>query len=133
MTHITARRVVVALDCPDARQLADFYATMLGWTVHSDAEYPDWVDVLPPTGSAGGPTGGLALGFQTVPDFLSPTWPEGPIPQQEHLDFYVDSIADAEPTVLDAGARRHEVQPSPDGRFVVYLDPVGHPFCLCTE
>ena len=37
------------------------------------------------------------------------------------------------PPVLAAGARRHEHQPSPDGRFVVYLDPVGHPFCLCEE
>uniref|UniRef100_UPI00351DA000 VOC family protein n=1 Tax=Dietzia cercidiphylli TaxID=498199 RepID=UPI00351DA000 len=37
------------------------------------------------------------------------------------------------PAVLAAGARRHEQQPSPDGRFVVYLDPVGHPFCLCEE
>ena len=42
-------------------------------------------------------------------------------------------IADSEPAVLAAGARRHEHQPSPDGRFVVYLDPVGHPFCLCEE
>lgn len=129
MTQITARRVVAALDCPDARALADFYASMLGWRVHSDAAYPDWVDVLPPEGKPGA----VALGFQTVPDFRPPTWPAGPVPQQIHLDFYVDSIADAEPAVLAAGAQRHANQPSPDGRFVVYLDPVGHPFCLCVD
>ena len=44
---------------------------------------------------------------------------------------YSDSIADSEPAVLAAGACRHDHQPSPDGRFVVYLDTVGHPFCLC--
>lgn len=129
MAHITTRRVVVALDCPDARQLAEFYATMLEWRIHDDPAYTDWVDVVPPEGTPGG----LALGFQTIPDFRPPTWPEGAIPQQTHLDFYVDSIAESEPAVVAAGARRHEVQPSPDGRFVVYLDPVGHPFCLCTE
>lgn len=32
-----------------------------------------------------------------------------------------------------AGARRHDHQPSPDGRFVVCLDPVRHPFCLREE
>ena len=66
-------------------------------------------------------------------DFRAPTWPDGSVPMQVHLDFYVSSIADSEPAVLAAGARRHDHQPSPDGRFVVYLDPVGHPFCLCEE
>ena len=94
-----------------------------------DGDYPDWVDVLPPEGKPGA----VALACQTVPDFRAPTWPEGPVPTQVHLDFYVDSIADSEPAVLAAGARRHEHQPSPDGRFVVYLDPAGHPFCLCEE
>ena len=129
MAGITARRVVVALDCPDARELAEFYAAMLGWRIRDDVEYPDWVDVLPPEGEPGT----IALACQTVPDFRAPTWPEGPVPTQVHLDFYVASIADFEPAVLAAGARRHEHQPSPDGRFVVYLDPVGHPFCLCEE
>ena len=134
MAGISARRLVVALDCPDARELAEFYAAMLGWRVVADEEDPRWVDVVPPEGDRGP----MALACQSVPDFRAPTWPGGPVPAQVHLDFYVDSIADAEPAVLAAGARRHDhqpspVQPSPDGRFVVYLDPVGHPFCLCME
>ena len=38
-----------------------------------------------------------------------------------------------EPAVLALGARRHDVQPgeSDGDTFRVYLDPVGHPFCLC--
>lgn len=129
MTHISARRVVVALDCSDARELAEFYATMLGWRIHDDPAYDGWVDVLPPEGE----DRALALGFQTVPDFRPPTWPEGEVPQQIHQDFYVGSIAEAEPAVLAAGGRRHEVQYSEEGLFVVSLDPVGHPFCLCVE
>ena len=39
-------------------------------------------------------------------------------------------VAAAEPTVVAAGARVHHHQPSKDGSFRVYLDPVGHPFCL---
>ena len=128
MAGISARHVVVALDCPNARELAEFYASMLGWRLH-DGGNPDWVDVLPPEGESGA----LALACQTVPDFRAPTWPGGPVPTQVHLDFHVNSIADAEPTALAAGARRHDHQPSLDGRFVVYLDPVGHPFCLCEE
>ena len=129
MAGISARRVVVALDCPNAREAAEFYASMLGWRIHGGAENPDLVDVLPPEGESGA----LALACQTVPDFRAPTWPGGPVPTQVHRDFYVDSIADSEPSVLAAGARRHDHQPSLDGRFVVYLDPVGHPFCLCEE
>lgn len=129
MTGIAPRRVTVALDCPDAAALAGFYAALLGWRVSTEEPDPDWVDVLPPEGESGAVT----LGFQTVPDFRAPTWPDGPVPQQAHLDFYVDSVADSEPAALAAGARRHDHQPSPDGRFVVYLDPVGHPFCLCQD
>ncbi|MEW1938023.1 VOC family protein [Dietzia maris] len=129
MAGIIARRVVVALDCPDARELAEFYAAMLGWRIRDDADYPDWVDVLPPEGAPDA----IALACQSVPDYRAPTWPDGPVPTQVHLDFYVDSIVDSEPAVLAAGARRHEHQPSPGGWFVVYLDSVGHPFCLCEE
>ncbi|WP_314035686.1 VOC family protein [Dietzia sp. CH92] len=121
MAGITTRRVVVALDCPDARQLAEFYASMLGWRIRDEAEYLVWVDVLPPDGEPGA----FALACQSVPDFRAPTWPDGPIPTQVHLDFYVESIGEAEPAVLAAGARRHGHKPSLDGRFVVYLDPVG--------
>jgi predicted enzyme related to lactoylglutathione lyase len=54
----------------------------------------------------------------------------GEHPQQFHLDFSVGDIAAAEPRVLALGARVHDHQPSQNGGFRVYLDPVGHPFCL---
>jgi len=67
MAGITARRVVVALDCSNARVLAEFYASMLGWRISDGGENPDWVDILPPEGESGA----LALACQTVLDFLN--------------------------------------------------------------
>ena len=73
----------------------------------------------------------MSLAFQRVEDYQPPTWPEGPRPQQFHLDLAVPDIDEAEPAVLAAGATVHEHQPSESGSFRVYLDPAGHPFCLC--
>lgn len=130
---VRTNRFVYAIDCPDAVQLAEFYAGLLGWTMKlpepgdPDANLPEWVSVVPPDGA---PVG-FSLGLQRIEDYRAPTWPEGPIPQQAHLDLWVDSIPEAERTALELGATRHSVQPSDDGGFVVFLDPVGHPFCLC--
>lgn len=76
------------------------------------------------------PDGRTTLAFQTIDDFVTPTWPGGSHPQQLHLDLSVDDIDAATPRVLELGARLHEHQPSTDGGFRVFLDPVGHPFCL---
>lgn len=124
---IRTKKHVFALDCPDAMALAEFYARLLGWRTRSWPEYPGWVDVLPPEGEHGG----IALGCQQIEDYRPPQWPDGAIPQQAHLDFYVDSIAEAAPLAEAAGATKHAHQPSDDGAFMVFLDPVGHPFCLC--
>ena len=122
---------LVVLDCPDARALAAFYADVLGWEVE-DGSDDDWVTLVPPSGvaSSGRPAGSPALAFQRIDDFVTPTWPGGEHPQQFHLDLQVADLAEGERQVLEAGARRHDVQPSQAGSFVVYLDPAGHPFCL---
>jgi hypothetical protein len=41
----------------------------------------------------------------------------------------VDDLDAAEAAVLELGATRHERQPGTT--FRVFLDPAGHPFCLC--
>jgi Glyoxalase-like domain len=46
-----------------------------------------------------------------------------------HLDVIVDDLDAAEAAVTELGATRHEHQPSTS--FRVFLDPAGHPFCLC--
>lgn len=126
---IQTKKYVFAIDCPDAPALAKFYERLLGWRTHSAEEYPSWIDVLPPEGE----DRGFAIGCQQVENYRAPDWPEGPLPQQNHLDFTVSSVAEAAPLAEAAGATRHPYQPSEDGKFIVFLDPAGHPFCLCEE
>ena len=123
---------LVVLDCPDAWALARFYAEILGWAIE-DGSDDEWVTLVPPGGgvSPDRPDGRVSLAFQRVEGHRAPTWPEGPRPQQFHLDFAGPDIDAAEPAVLAAGATVAEVQPSETGSFRVYLDPAGHPFCLC--
>ena len=109
-----------ALDCPDARELAAFYADITGGRVifENDA----WATVDGPGGR---------IDFQTVPGYTPPAWPDPTSSIQMHLDFYVEDLAATEARVLAAGARKFEFQPNSDHCFV-FADPVGHPFCLST-
>jgi len=120
-----ARFRTVVLDCPDPGALAGFYRELLGGRIThvSDA----WIVLEPEPGPR--------MAFQLAEDFVAPTWPDPERPQQLHLDVTVDDIAVAEPAVLAIGATRHEVQPGEDDddTFRVYLDPAGHPFCLCWD
>lgn len=135
MSDNTALRPVldlVVLDCPDALELARFYSTVLGWELE-DGSDRDWSTLVPPGGgvSPDRPDGRASLAFQRIDDFVAPTWPGGAHPQQFHLDFTVLDIDETEPLVLRAGATVHDHQPSDNGGFRVYVDPAGHPFCLC--
>ena len=123
---------LTVLDCPDALQLATFYAKLLNWRVEEGSD-SDWAELTPPRGRRGpdDPDGEATLAFQKVADFRRPTWPDGDHPQQFHLDLSVTDIDAAEPRALALGATVHEHQPSASGSFRVYLDPAGHPFCLC--
>lgn len=118
-----AREPVFVFDCPDAGALARFYAAVLdAETVRVDDD-GSWAEIAPP--------GSSPICFQRVDDYRAPEWPGQEHPQQLHLDVVVDDIPTAEPQVLELGATLHEQQPSEDGGFRVYLDPAGHPFCLC--
>jgi catechol-2,3-dioxygenase len=83
----------VALDCPDARKLAAFYAEIIGGTVAYADE--DWAVVKGPGGR---------LDFQTAPGHQPPAWPDPSSSMQMHLDFDVDDADAAEARVLAAGA-----------------------------
>lgn len=106
------------LDCPDPVALAEFYAALLGGDIVDEGE---WVDLRSPDWGV--------LGFQRVGDYSPPQWPGQDHPQQMHLDVSVDDLDVAEAAVLAAGATKHEHQPGTS--FRVFLDPAGHPFCLC--
>ncbi|GAB7035558.1 VOC family protein [Streptomyces sp. NPDC021749] len=111
----------IALDCPDAHQLAGFYGRLLGWDV--TASEPDWVLLRCPDGGTG-------LSLQSEPGYRPPVWPELPGKQQKmlHLDIRVDDLDEAERYAVALGADRATYQPHDDVR--VLYDPAGHPFCL---
>jgi hypothetical protein len=71
------------------------------------------------------------LAFQHVDDYRAPEWPTQNVPQQYHLDFDVPALDEGERKVLALGATKAEFQPGTT--FRVFLDPAGHPFCLCVE
>jgi catechol-2,3-dioxygenase len=122
MSGIATLRAVV-LDCPDPHGLAAFYRELVGGEItHAD---DDWVSLRD--------GGDVKLSFQLAPDYQPPVWPSADRPQQFHIDVTVDDLAAAEAKVLALGARRHEVQPPDEAEWRVYLDPAGHPFCLCWD
>jgi hypothetical protein len=110
------------LDAPDPRALARFYCGLLGFEVRADE--PEWVSI----GPSGG--GGPRLSFQYEPLFQRPTWPSRADAQQMmlHLDIEVRDLDAAGAHAERLGATLAELQPQKDVR--VWLDPVGHPFCL---
>ncbi len=128
---------VVALDTDEPRRLADFYATLLGWEMTRADD--DWVEIHPgpssgdeATGSAAISTGlsGAGLAFQLVIDYVPPTWPTQSVPQQFHLDLDVADLDEGEAFACGLGAQR-VANAGIEGRFRVFRDPSGHPFCLC--
>jgi catechol-2,3-dioxygenase len=125
MAAISRMRAVV-LDCPDPRALAEFYRRLVGGEItYAD---DDWVNLR--DGAE------VVLSFQRSPDYEAPIWPDGAgRGQQFHIDVTVDNVDEAEQQILALGATRHEVQPGivEDANWRVYLDPVGHPFCLCWD
>jgi hypothetical protein len=122
-----------AIDCSDPINLANFYSSITGLKVDITTENTDsnivWVELKDNQGIP-------KLAFQKVANYKAPTWPEGPIPQQLHLDFAVKNLDETEIELLKIGAVKTEFQPgSPktndySTEFRVYLDPEGHPFCI---
>lgn len=110
----------VVLDCPEPRALAKFYGDLTGWSLR-DGSDDEWVTLDTPWE--------VTLDFQRVDDYVAPAWPGTQPPQQFHLDLDVPDLDEGEAAVLAIGATKAEHQPGET--FRVFLDPVGHPFCLC--
>lgn len=116
----TARFPTVVIDCPDPALLAAFYGALLDWEVEVRA---DGADVRADYGQC--------ITFQRVDGFVRPEWPNQRVPQQMHLDMIVDDLDSGEQAVLGLGATKADHQPGTS--FRVFLDPAGHPFCLCVS
>ena len=115
-----ARFPSIVIDCPDPGALARFYGAMLAWKVDVSS---DWAEVRADYGQC--------ISFQQVEAYTPPEWPDQKVPQQMHLDVIVDDLDAGEAAVLDLGATKHDHQPGTS--FRVFLDPAGHPFCLCVD
>jgi catechol 2,3-dioxygenase-like lactoylglutathione lyase family enzyme len=126
------RLTSVTIGAPDPRELAAFYARLLGWTVTaSDPARPGyppedgWAQVRPPAGEEG-----PRLNFEYEAEFTRPVWPSVAGEQHitEHLDIAVTDLDSSVAWALEQGAALADYQPQDDVR--VLLDPAGHPFCL---
>ncbi|WP_309114383.1 VOC family protein [Saccharothrix sp.] len=115
-----ARFPTLVIDCPDPAALARFYGAVLDWRVEISA---DWAEVCAEYGHR--------ICYQRVDGYTPPAWPSQEQPQQMHLDVTVDDLDAAEAAVLELGASKHPHQPGES--FRVFLDPAGHPFCLCVS
>ena len=118
-----AKLTTVVLDCPDPLASARFYAEVTGWEIRpgDSLETDEWIQLAAPAGAE--------IAFQRATGNRPPQWPSDEHPQQLHLDFKVADLDEGERQVLALGARKAEVQPGTS--FRVFLDPAGHPFCLC--
>ncbi|MGC4758156.1 VOC family protein [Micromonospora trifolii] len=115
----SADLAMVNLDSSDPAGHAAFYHEALGWEVtHSQPEY------------AMIRSGGVSIGFGLVEGYRPPSWPDQTGDKRYHLDLYVDDLASAEEKFVAAGASKPAFQPGGE-RWVVLLDPIGQPFCIC--
>jgi hypothetical protein len=81
-----ARLGGISIDCAAPRTLAAFYHELTGWPVSYDSDDYVALDTGADTGTSGHP---LGVDFQRVADYQPLAWPDGNLPAQAHLDFYV--------------------------------------------
>ncbi|AYG04936.1 VOC family protein [Gryllotalpicola protaetiae] len=114
--HPSLSIVAISLDCADHDELAGFYAGLLDGAVIWRTESAAAVRIGP-----------FALIAQRVDPYARPTWPGASV---VHLDISCPDIRLEDQTdfAVAQGATIAGFQPDP--RWVVMLDPAGHPFCL---
>ena len=122
-----ARLRTVVLDCPDPLALAEFYRSLIGGEVDPRRGRARLGRVR----ARAGATLRLPAGGRLRPAHLARRRPAAAVPHRPDRRRHRGGRARG----AGAGGARHEVQPGEaDGdTFRVYLDPVGHPFCLCWD
>jgi catechol-2,3-dioxygenase len=115
-----ARLAAVSLDCSDPKALAAFYQALLDLDTLFESD-----EFVALKGA------GILMTMQRVDDHQMPSWPDAAVPKQIHLELAVDDLDAAEVAAQAIGARKAELQPSPEV-WRVLIDPAGHPFCVTT-
>ncbi len=121
----------VVLDSTNVRQLAEFYRQLLDLRYRPGDEPSaagstdkDWLVLRDRDGRN-------LLAFQQVSELAEATWPDGPRPQQLHLDLTVPTAEDVEVQhgrALALGARLlYDRFDDPEEPLRVYADPAGTP------
>lgn len=108
----------ISLDCDDPESLADFYLHLLGGQLIWNHEGSSGIRI----------PCGLTLIAQRVNPYTAPVWPGTSI---IHFDLAADTdLTACQQRAEAAGATLAPTQPDP--RWMVLLDPAGHPFCITT-
>lgn len=122
----------VTIGCPNPRELAPFYARLLGGSVSAseparkgETESAGWAQVRTESTH-----GRITLNFEFDRQWQTPVWPSEPGKQHitEHLDIKVDELEPAVAWAEECGATQMAFQPQESVR--VMRDPAGNPFCL---
>ena len=106
----------VVLDTTDARQLAEFYRQLLGYSYRAGDEPPtegdadekamDWLVLCAPDAVN-------RIAFQPVTRLVALTWPRDEVPQQFHLDLTVPTVKDL---YIQHAARSRPRRPAAPGQ-----------------
>ena len=109
------------VDCKNPRDLAKFYAELLGYVVvQSEAE---WAVIGDSPDSPG-------IAFQLIENFKAPAWPSGEVPTQIHFDIRVE---DFEVALIEVESLGGKLLSKSSNTFWVCTDPEGHPFCIIKQ
>ncbi|WP_106850193.1 VOC family protein [Blastococcus sp. Marseille-P5729] len=118
-------KTTIAFDAADMQAESTFWASLLDGRIEPFDD--DWINIVIGDGS-------WVVAVQHAPDHRPPTWPANDVPQQIHIDLYVDDIHASHEEVLRLGARPlQDADLDAAEGWAVYADPAGHPFCLCWE
>lgn len=110
----------LVIDTDDPARLSGFYSALLDVPIVEENER--WSTIRLPDGRL--------VDFQLSITYRPPTSSSSEVPQQFHLDLMVDDLSAAMAYAESLGARRIEAL---GGSSVAFVDPSGHPFCLCSR
>ena len=109
------------VDCKNPRNLAKFYAELLGYAVvQNEAEWAVIGDSPDRPGIA----------FQLIENYKAPAWPSGEVTTQIHFDIRVE---DFDVALIEVESLGGKLLSKSSNTFWVCTDPEGHPFCIIKQ